>query len=66
VKFAEDALQESGAKKNLSLLLDVATLLALPCILPLLEAVESLIKFAQAGNVFASDFIVAVKIYQAK
>jgi hypothetical protein len=39
VKFAEDASQESGARKHLSLLLDVATLLALSCILPLLEAV---------------------------
>jgi hypothetical protein len=66
VKFAEDASKESGAKKNLSLLLDVATLLALPCILPLLEAVESLIKFAQAGNVFVSDFITAVKICQVE
>jgi hypothetical protein len=30
-----------------------------------LEAVQSLIKFAQAGNVFISDFIAAVKICQA-
>jgi hypothetical protein len=53
-------------RKNLSLLLDVATVLALPCILPLLEAVESLIKFAQAGNVFVSNFIAAIKICQAE
>jgi hypothetical protein len=65
VKFAEDASQESATRKHLSLLLDVATLLALSCILPLLEAVQSLIKFAQAGNVFISDFIAAVKICQA-
>jgi hypothetical protein len=66
VKFTEDASKESGAKKNLSLLFDVATLLALPCILPLLEAVKSLIKFIQAVNVFVSDFIAAVKICQAE
>jgi hypothetical protein len=66
VKFAKDATLESGAKKNLSLLLDLATLLALPCILPMLEVVQSLIKFAQAGNVFISDFIAVVKIYQAE
>ena len=46
VKFAIDASHESGAWKHLSLLLDIATLLALPCILPMLEAVQSLIKFA--------------------
>jgi hypothetical protein len=66
VKFDVDASQESGARIHLSLLLDVATLLALPCILPMLEAVQSLIKFAQAGNVFISDFIAAVKICQAE
>jgi hypothetical protein len=66
VKFSKDASQESGAKKNISLLLDVATLLVLPCIIFLLEAVESLIKFAHVRNVFVYDFIEAVKIYQAK
>jgi hypothetical protein len=66
VKFAADASQESGARKHLSLLLDVATLLALPCILPMLEAVQSLIKFVQAGNIFISNFIAAVKICQAE
>jgi hypothetical protein len=62
MKFSEDASQESGAKKHLFLLLDVATLLALSCILPLLEAVQSLIKFAQARNIFISDFIATIKI----
>jgi hypothetical protein len=66
VKFAQDAPKESGAKKNLTLLLDVATLLALPCILPLLECIQSLIKFAQSRNVFISDFIAAVKICQGE
>jgi hypothetical protein len=32
----------------------------------MLEAVQSLIKFAQAGNVFISDFIATVKICQAE
>jgi hypothetical protein len=34
------------AKYNLNLLCDVDTLLALPCILSLLESVESLMRFA--------------------
>jgi hypothetical protein len=66
VKFAEDAPKESAAKKNLALLLDVTTLFSLPCILPLLESINSLIKFAQSGNVFISDFIAAIKICQGE
>lgn len=66
VKFAQDAAKESAAKRNLLFLLDVATLLALPCILPMLECIHSLIKFAQQRNVFISDFIAAVKICQGE
>jgi hypothetical protein len=50
------------AKCNLDLLCDVGTLLALPCILPLLESVDSLMRFAQSKDVFVSNYIAAVKI----
>ena len=56
VKMAEDAAVKNPnakdkevsakARNNLDLLCDVGTLLALPCLTPLLESVESLIKFA--------------------
>ena len=76
VKMAEDATvknlnakdKEASAKarNNLDLLCDVGTLLALPCLTPLLEIVESLIKFVQSPDVFVSDYIAVVKIYQTK
>jgi hypothetical protein len=66
VKFVQDAYQESTANKNLSLLYDVSILLAFPWILPLLESINSLIKFVQVGNVFVFDMIVAVKICQVE
>jgi hypothetical protein len=44
VKFAKDAHWESSAIESLFLSCNVATLLALPCILPLLESINRLIK----------------------
>ncbi len=46
----------------LDLLCDVHTLLGLSCLLPLLEAVNALIKFAQGKDVFMCDFMAIVKI----
>jgi hypothetical protein len=40
------------------------TLLALPCVLPLLECVNELMKFAQSRDVFISDYVATVNIYQ--
>ena len=39
-------------------------LLALPCVLPLLEFVNDLKKFAQSRDVFISNYMAAVKICQ--
>jgi hypothetical protein len=48
VKDPEPKAKEATekAKRNLDVLCDVGTLLALPCILPLLESVDSLMRFA--------------------
>jgi hypothetical protein len=54
------------AKRNLDILCDVGTLLASPCILPLLESIDSLMRFAQSRDVFVSAYVVVVKIYQAE
>ena len=64
VKMAEDAAiknpnakeKEASAKarNNLHLLCDLGTLLALLCLTPLLESVESLIKFVQFFDVYVS------------
>ena len=48
VKMAQDAAEESKVAHNLSLLCDVHTLLALPCLMPLLESMNQLLLFAQS------------------
>jgi hypothetical protein len=56
----KQATFRESAKHNCNLFCDVGTLLALPCVLPLLECVNDLMKFAQ--DVFISDYVAVVKI----
>ena len=58
------AVSRELAKYNCDFLCDVATLLALPCVLSLLECMNELMKFAQSKDVFISDYILTVKICQ--
>jgi hypothetical protein len=60
----QQASKES-ARRNLDLLCDIGTLLALPCLMPLLDCVNTLMKFSQSSDVFINDYIAVVKIYQA-
>jgi hypothetical protein len=66
VKMAQDAAEESKAAHNLRLLYDVHILLALPCLMPLLESMNQLILFAQSRCVFVSDYVTVVKLWQAE
>jgi hypothetical protein len=66
VKMAQDAAKESKAALNLCVLCDVHTLLALPCLMPMLELVNQLIEFAQSRSVFVTDYMNAVKMWQAE
>jgi hypothetical protein len=66
VKMAQDAVVESKAAQNLRLLCNMHTLLALPCLMPLLESMNQLILFAQSRSVFVSDYVIAVKLWQAE
>lgn len=78
VKMCEDAAvnepkiigkQTAGketARHNLDLFCDVGTLLGLPCLLPLLESINSLMKFVHSRPIFVSDFVAAIKICQAE
>jgi hypothetical protein len=61
----KQAASRESARHNCDLLCDIGTLLALPCVLPLLECVNDLMKFAQSRDVFISDYVAAVKICQA-
>jgi hypothetical protein len=49
---------------NLVNLCDVGTILGLPCVLPMLESINALMKFVQTKDVFVCDYIAAIKIYQ--
>ncbi len=49
--------------KNLNVLCDLELILGLHAILPLLDYVCTLIKFAQSHNMFVCDVIDAMKIY---
>jgi hypothetical protein len=62
MKMALDATTITFAKSNLCLLTNVEMLLGLNVIMALLEAMHSLIKFAQLRDVFVCDFIAIVKI----
>jgi hypothetical protein len=50
------------AKANLVNLCDVGTILGLPCVLPMLESINALMKFVQVKDVFVCDYIAIVKI----
>jgi hypothetical protein len=56
-----------ATKANVVNLCNVGTILRLPCVLPMLESINALMKFAQARDIFIcdyNDYIVAVKICQ--
>jgi hypothetical protein len=50
---------------NLDLFCDLHMLMGMFCLLPLLESMNVLIKFAQGKDIFICDFVAIVKIYQA-
>ncbi len=62
MKMALDAPIIPFAKSNLSLLIDLESLLGLNVMMLMLEAIHSLIKFAKLRDVFVYDFIAIVKI----
>ncbi len=45
---------------NVNLLLDIKIVLTLYFVMPSLELVSSLIKFAQPRNVFVHDFVITI------
>ncbi len=64
VKMSQDSVSIAQARFNLNLLCDLHMLLGLSCLLPLLEIVHALIKFAQGRDIFICDFVAIVKICQ--
>jgi hypothetical protein len=51
----------STAKDNFDMLVDLEVMLAFHCLLPMLEMVNKVIKWAQDRNIYVVDFIQGVK-----
>ena len=66
VKMHLDSLKSKVARDNLESLCDIETVLGLPCVLLMLEAVHGLIKIAQKRDVSISDFVAAVKMCEVE
>jgi hypothetical protein len=64
--IGKQAAGKESTSHNLDLLCDVGTLLGLPCLLPLWEFINSLMKFAQSNHVSIGDYVAAIKICQAE
>ncbi len=62
IKMSQDNIVIAQARLNLDLFWDVKTLLTLFYVLPLLEVVNFLIKFAQGRDFFILDLKAIVKI----
>ena len=65
-KMHLDAPTVHVAKKNFECLTDVQSILGLLCLLPLVEQLNQLIKFAQGRNIFVCDFVAALRVCQAQ
>jgi hypothetical protein len=61
VKMLQDNVSIAQARFNRNLLCDLHMLLGLSCLLPLLEIVHALIKFAQGKDIFICDFVATIK-----
>jgi hypothetical protein len=57
MKISQDIALIAQAKSNLNLFCDLHMLLGLSYLLPLLEVVNALIKFAQGQGIFIYDFV---------
>jgi hypothetical protein len=60
-KMATKSVYMELAKANFLNLCDIHMILGLPCILPMLEFVNGLMKFVQSKDVFVCDYIAALK-----
>ncbi len=62
----DDVAKVLSAKTNYELLCNVEITMGLTCVLPMLEAIQSLSKLAQNRDTFICDYVVAMKLCQAK
>jgi predicted RNA-binding protein YlxR (DUF448 family) len=65
-KMLDDQIENETIRSNLQKLLNLEFIIALHCILPLLELVHTLIKYAQGRGVYICDFVEAIKMCKDK
>ncbi len=65
IMFDEQASHDI-AKTSLELLCDVEIFLGLTCIIPMLELVQGLSKFAHNWDIFMCNFVTIVKEYEVQ
>ena len=64
-KLQQDSKAKKASKKAIICfehLCDVQIVLGLSCILPMLRAMSTLMKYAQSNSVFICDFLAAIRI----
>jgi hypothetical protein len=64
MKMSEDLPINHVVATNYELLCDVETMMGLTCVLPMLEVIQNLNKFAQNRYYFIFDFMAIVKLIQ--
>jgi hypothetical protein len=62
IKMAANCGSMELVKINILNLCDIDMILGLPCVLPMLEFVNALMKFMEGQDVFVCDYIAIVKI----
>jgi hypothetical protein len=65
-KMAKDNPSIMFAKVNFKFFCDVNLLIFLCCLLPMLEIIHALIKFAQKRDLLVCDYVVAIKTCQGQ
>lgn len=58
----DDVAKVLSARTNYELLCNVEIAMGLTCVLPMLEAIQSLSNLAQNRDTFICDYVVAVKL----
>jgi hypothetical protein len=62
VKMCSNCEKNKYSPDNFELLCDLDLILGLPCVMPILKAIHSFIKYAQCRNVFIMDFLHVINL----
>jgi len=66
VKMHSNYEKNKSIHDNFELLCDLDLIINMPCVMPILEVVHSLIKYAQHRDVFIMDFLDAINLAKTK